>query len=135
MPEGTQTPAAGGYLTQQRVGCPDWWTRSPKVATLLLQPLQAASLFLASGVKIFDTAGGNNLRIPKLVGSTGASWVAEAANIPDDDVTFGELSLLPKSRHARPRLPRNFLCMKGGMMGDQRVHHRSGDERPDSGAS
>ena len=68
MPEGTQTPAAGGYLTQQHV------------ATLLLQPLQPASLFLASGVKIFDTAGGNNLRIPKLVGSTGASWVAEAAN-------------------------------------------------------
>lgn len=85
MPENTQTPAAGGVLTQQQV------------AALLLQPLQAASIFLSSGVRLFDTAGGNNLRIPRLTGSTGAAWVAEAAPIPDDDVTFGELTLLPKN--------------------------------------
>jgi HK97 family phage major capsid protein len=72
--------------------------------------LQAGSLFLASGVKIFDTAGGNNLRIPKLVGSTGASWVAEAANIPDDDVTFGELSLLPKTSPRTPQCPEIFFA-------------------------
>ncbi len=84
MPENTQTPAAGGVLTQQQV------------AALLLQPLQAASIFLASGPRIFDTNGGNTLRIPRLTGSTGAAWVAEAAAIPDDDVTFGEMTLLPK---------------------------------------
>ncbi len=84
MPELTQTPAAGGVLTQQQV------------ATLLLQPLAAASTFLASGVRVFDTAGGNTLRIPRLGGSSGAAWVAEGAPIPDDDVTFGELLLLPK---------------------------------------
>ncbi len=84
MPENTQTPAAGGVLTQTQV------------AALLLQPLQAASVFLASGPRIFDTAGGNTLRIPRLAGSTGAAWVCEAQPIPDDDVTFGELTLLPK---------------------------------------
>ncbi len=84
MPESTQTPAAGGVLTQQQV------------AALLLQPLAAASVFLASGPRIFDTAGGNTLRVPRLGGSTGAAWVAEGALIPDDDVTFGELLLLPK---------------------------------------
>ncbi len=84
MPENTQTPAAGGVLTQTQV------------AALLLQPLQAASVFLAAGPRIFDTNGGNTLRIPRLAGSTGAAWVAEAAPIPDDDVTFGEMVLLPK---------------------------------------
>ncbi len=84
MPENTQTLAAGGVLTQTQV------------AALLLQPLQAASVFLASGPRIFDTAGGNTLRIPRLTGSTGAAWVCEAQAIPDDDVTFGELTLLPK---------------------------------------
>lgn len=84
MPENTQTPAAGGVVTQTQV------------AALLLRPLQAASILLASGPRIFDTNGGNTLRIPRLTGSTGAAWVAEAAAIPDDDVTFGELVLLAK---------------------------------------
>lgn len=84
MPENTQTPAAGGVLTRDQV------------ATLLLQPLAAASVFLAAGPRIFDTAGGNTLRIPRLTGSTGAGWVSEGALIPDDDVQFGELTLLPK---------------------------------------
>lgn len=83
MPENTQTLAAGGELTQQ------------VVAQLLLQPLQAASIFLAAGPRIFDTNGGNRLRIPTLTGSTGAGFVAEGALIPDDDVSFGELNLLP----------------------------------------
>lgn len=83
MPENTQTLAAGGALTQEQV------------AALLLQPLQAQSIFLAAGPRIFDTNGGNSLRIPTLTGSTGAGFVAEGAQIPDDDVSFGELKLLP----------------------------------------
>lgn len=83
MPENTQTLAAGGALTQE------------VVAQLLLQPLQAQSIFLAAGVRLFDTNGGNSLRIPTLTGSTGAGFVAEGAQIPDDDVSFGELKLLP----------------------------------------
>ncbi len=82
MPESTPL-AAGGELTQQ------------VVAQLLLQPLQAASIFLAAGPRIFDTNRGNRLRVPTLTGSTGAGFVAEGALIPDDDVTFGELNLLP----------------------------------------
>lgn len=88
MPQNTQTAAAGGALTQQQV------------ADLLLKPLQAKSVFLAAGPRIFDTSGGNNLRIPKLVSSTGATFVAEGAAIPDDDTTFGELTLLPKTMQA-----------------------------------
>ena len=88
MAQNTQTTAAGGALTQQQV------------ADLLLQPLQAKSVFLAAGPRIFDTNGGNNLRIPKLVSSTGATFVAEGAAIPDDDTTFGELTLLPKTMQA-----------------------------------
>ena len=88
MPQNTQTTAAGGALTQQQV------------ADLLLQPLQAKSVFLAAGPRIFDTDGGNNLRIPKLVSSTGATFVAEGATIPDDDTTFGEITLLPKTMQA-----------------------------------
>ena len=88
MAQNTQTTAAGGALTQQQV------------ADLLLQPLQAKSVFLAAGPRIFDTDGGNNLRIPKLVSSTGATFVAEGATIPDDDTTFGEITLLPKTMQA-----------------------------------
>lgn len=88
MPEATSPQTAGGYLTQQQV------------ADFLLQPLQAASIFLSSGVKVLDTAGGNNIRVPMLTGSTGAGFVAEGAAIPDDDVTFSELNLLPKGMKA-----------------------------------
>jgi HK97 family phage major capsid protein len=84
VPENTQTPAAGGVLTRDAV------------AALLLQPLEASSIFLSAGVRILDTDGGNTLRVPRLTGSTGGAWVGEAEPIPDDDVTFGELVLLPK---------------------------------------
>jgi len=83
MPENTPTLAAGGALTQEIV------------AQLLLQPLQEKSQFLAAGPRLFDTNNGNSLRIPTLTGSTGAGFVAEGAQIPDDDVSFGELKLLP----------------------------------------
>lgn len=88
MPEATTPQTAGGYLTQQQV------------ADFLLQPLQAASVFLSSGPRILDTNFGNSIRVPMLTGSTGASFVAEGALIPDDDVTFGELNLLPKGMRA-----------------------------------
>ena len=83
--ETTQTNSLGGYLTQQQV------------AQMLLLPLQAASVFLAAGPRIFDTNGGNALRIPRLAASSGAGWVAEGALIGADDATFGELNLLPKN--------------------------------------
>jgi hypothetical protein len=50
-----------------------------QVASLLVQPLEAASVVLASGVRIFDTAG--PLRIPKLTAGASVGFVAELAAI------------------------------------------------------
>ena len=51
-----------------------------QVAQLLVQPLEAASVVLASGVRIFDTSA--PLRIPKLVSGASAGFVAESGLIP-----------------------------------------------------
>jgi HK97 family phage major capsid protein len=66
-----------------------------QVASLLVQPLEAASVVLASGVRIFDTNG--PLRIPKLVSGAAVGFVAESAQIPEADVDFGEVSLMPST--------------------------------------
>jgi hypothetical protein len=60
-----------------------------------VQPLEAASVVLASGVRIFDTNG--PLRIPKLVSGAAVGFVAESAQIPEADVDFGEVSLMPST--------------------------------------
>lgn len=67
-----------------------------QVSSLLLQPLEAQSIFLSSGVRIFDTA--EPLRIPKLVGSSEPSWVGEGELIPEHDVEFDEVRLMPTDR-------------------------------------
>jgi HK97 family phage major capsid protein len=67
-----------------------------QVAQLLVQPLEAASVVLASGVRIFDTAG--PLRIPKLTAGASVGFVAEGQLIPEADVDFGEVTLMPSNR-------------------------------------
>lgn len=68
-----------------------------QVASLLVQPLEAASVVLSSGPRIFDTAG--VLRIPKLVSGATVGFVGEGGLIPDDaDVDFDELTLMPTER-------------------------------------
>lgn len=67
-----------------------------QVSSLLLQPLEAQSIILNSGVRIFDTA--EPLRIPKLVGSSEPSWVGEGELIPEHDVDFDEVRLMPTDR-------------------------------------
>lgn len=68
-----------------------------QVASLLVQPLEAASVVLSSGVRIFDSAG--VLRIPKLTGSSAVGFVAENAEIPSDHATtFDEVVLMPTER-------------------------------------
>ncbi len=68
-----------------------------QVSQLLVAPLEAASVVLSSGPRIFDTAG--VLRIPKLTGSSAVGFVAEGAEIPDThDTTFDELVLMPTDR-------------------------------------
>ncbi|WP_168706622.1 phage major capsid protein [Gordonia paraffinivorans] len=68
-----------------------------QVASLLVQPLEAASVVLSSGPTIFDTSG--VLRIPKLVSGATPGFVAEGGLIADDaDVTFDEIVLMPTER-------------------------------------
>jgi HK97 family phage major capsid protein len=67
-----------------------------QVAQLLVQPLEAASVVLASGVRIFDTAG--PLRIPKLTAGASVGFVAEGGLIPEADVDLGEVTLMPSNR-------------------------------------
>ncbi|MGO4491149.1 phage major capsid protein [Arthrobacter sp. 2YAF22_2] len=67
-----------------------------QVANILVQPLEAASVILAAGPRIFDSS--EPLKIPTLTGSTDPSWVAENELIPDSDVTFGEINLMPSDR-------------------------------------
>ena len=60
-----------------------------QVSSLLVQPLEAASIVLASGPRIFDSS--EPLKIPRLVSSTVPGYVAEGAQIPDThDVGFDE---------------------------------------------
>ncbi|QDO88347.1 phage major capsid protein [Ornithinimicrobium ciconiae] len=67
-----------------------------QVQTVLVKPLEAASTFLASGVRIVDTAG--PLRLPKLGAATSPAWFAENALItPEVDPTFDEVALLPST--------------------------------------
>lgn len=70
-----------------------------QVSSLLVQPLEAASVVLASGPRIFDSS--EPLKIPRLVSSTVPGYVAEGAQIPDThDVGFDEISLMPTTRRS-----------------------------------
>ncbi len=76
-----------------------------QVANLLVAPLEAASVVLSSGVRIFDTAG--VLRIPKLVGSSAVGFIGEAQEIPSDhDTTFDEVVLMPTDRKSLKTIER-----------------------------
>lgn len=67
-----------------------------QVASILVQPLEAASVVLGAGPKIFNSS--EPLRLPTLTGSTDPSWVAENGLIPDSEVSFGEINLMPSDR-------------------------------------
>lgn len=66
-----------------------------QVASLLVQPLEQASTFLAAGPQIFDT--NDQLRIPRIASGVTAGFVAEGAQITDGDVSFDEVTLLPST--------------------------------------
>ena len=66
-----------------------------QVQKILVKPLEAASLFLAAGPRIFDSA--NQIRIPKLGAPTTPDWVGENEQIVDENVDFDELVLLPST--------------------------------------
>lgn len=66
------------------------------VQRILVQPLEAASVFLAAGPRIFDTDG-SPVRIPKLNSAGTATFIAEGSAIAEADYDFGEITLLPSS--------------------------------------
>lgn len=65
-----------------------------QVQAILVQPLEQASVFLASGPTIYDTPG-RPVRVPKLTGMTSPDWIGEGEQISEKDVDFGEVTLLP----------------------------------------
>lgn len=68
-----------------------------QVANVLVQPLEARSVFLAAGPRIFDTAG--PLRIPTAPQPTPdqVNWHGENEEITEHDAEFDEVSLLPST--------------------------------------
>lgn len=67
-----------------------------QVANVLVEPLEAKSVVLEAGPKIFDSS--EPLRIPTLTDGFDPAWVGENELIPEDDAAFGELALMPTER-------------------------------------
>lgn len=69
-----------------------------QVATILTQPLEQRSVFLAAGPRIFDTDG-NTLRIPRAPEFDPAdiTWTGENEQIGEADFDEDELALLPST--------------------------------------
>ena len=68
-----------------------------QVSSMLVQPLEAASVVLAAGPHIENCSG--PLRFNRLDKGFTASWVAENEEIPDGGAaSFGEIQLMPTSR-------------------------------------
>lgn len=76
-----------------------------QVQRILVQPLEAASVFLAAGPRVFDT-NGSQVRIPKLGGPTSPSWRGESEQISEVDPTFDEVVLLPSTMKSIKTLTR-----------------------------
>lgn len=68
-----------------------------QVASMLVEPLEAESVVLSSGVTVFDSS--EPLRIPRLVDGFTPNFVAEGAEIPvSDPAEFSEIALMPSER-------------------------------------
>jgi len=69
-----------------------------QVSTILTQPLEARSVFLAAGPRIFDTDG-SPVRIPALPqpDPDALEWVGENEQIPEAEPEFDEIDLLPST--------------------------------------
>lgn len=96
-----------------------------QVAKVLVQPLQEQSVFLAAGPRIFDTAG--PLRLPKAGGPvTDPGWTGENEQIPERDVEFDELTLLPSTMKSVKVLTRysNELARQSVVSLDQAIKDR-----------
>lgn len=75
-----------------------------QVQKILVQPLEAKSVFLAAGPRIIDTTG--PLRLPKAPGASDVSFVGENELIPEVDKDFDEVQLLPSTMKSLKTLTR-----------------------------
>lgn len=66
-----------------------------QVASLLVEPLEQASTFLAAGPVVLDSS--SPVRVPRIAHGVTAGFVAEGAQISDGDVAFDEVTLLPST--------------------------------------
>ena len=66
-----------------------------QVSSLLVQPPEQASRFLAPGPVVLDSA--SPVRVPRIVNGVTAGYVAEGVQISDGDVALDEVTLLPSN--------------------------------------
>ena len=66
-----------------------------QIASLLVQPLEAESVFLAAGPRIIDTNG--PIRVPRIATGLSVGFVGEGAQIPEASVGMDEVSMLPST--------------------------------------
>ena len=66
-----------------------------QVASLLVQPLEQASTFLAAGPVVLDSS--SPVRVPRIAHGVTAGFVAEGTQIVEGDVAFDEVTLLPST--------------------------------------
>ncbi|MCH5641437.1 phage major capsid protein [Gordonia sp. ABSL49_1] len=66
-----------------------------EIQSLLVQPLESESVFLASGPKIIDTNG--PIRIPRVASGLTVGFVAEGGTIPESSVGLDEVTMLPST--------------------------------------
>lgn len=70
-----------------------------QVASVLVEPLTAASVVLGATPAPTTFVSSEPLRIPTMNGTFNPSWVGENEKIPDDEsADFGEIELMPTSR-------------------------------------
>src|SRR5690625_3161059 len=67
-----------------------------QVTKLLVQPLERASVILTASATVFNPSA--PLRIPTIAEGVNPTWVGENELIPEDEVTTGEISLMPTNR-------------------------------------
>lgn len=67
-----------------------------QVANFLVQPLERASVILNAGATVFNSS--EPLRIPTIAEGVNPTWVGENELIPEDEVTTGEIALMPTNR-------------------------------------
>lgn len=67
-----------------------------QVADFLVQPLESASVILNAGATVFNSS--EPLRIPTITEGVNPEWVGENEQIPEDEVTTGEIALMPTNR-------------------------------------